>query len=189
MHVSTDTDRAVRRATIQARWGEAGERRLFDNPGVSVEVLKWDRGRNPRGVTLYLTIGTPVTNPQEGHVDEYMLGLDPDAPNAGWVLAALAGLRAQGRGQVRDGSVVSFDEPLWSGTEIDSVLILSSDDEQDRGIPMSDGRHLSLLTVVPVYSEEYGLVRDNGADALLEKWEKLDVEYWNPYRAHPGSLK
>jgi len=187
--MSSDADRDARRKAIQARWGEASERRLFDNPGVSVEVLKWEKGRNPRGVMLYLTIGNTVANPQEGHVEEYMLGLDPDAPNAGWVLAALAGLRAQGRGKVRDGSVVSFDKPLWAGTEIDSVLVISSYDEQDHGIPMTDGRHLSLLTVVPVYSEEYGLVRESGTDALLEKWEKLDVEYWNPFRAHPGNLK
>jgi hypothetical protein len=180
--MSNKADRDLRCAAIEVKWGKATERRLFDNPGISVEVLKWDKGRNPRGVTLYVSVGTPLPAPGDGHVEEYMLGLDPDAFNAGWVLAALAGLRAQGRGRVGNGSVISFDEPLWSGTKMDSVLVMSSHNERDHNIAIGDGRHLSLLTVLPIYDGEHKVVKKYGADALLERWQQIDVEYWDPNR-------
>jgi hypothetical protein len=179
--MSETKDLDVRRACAEARWGVPGESRIFDNPGISIEVLMWPKSMNPTGVTLYVTIGVPLRSPDVSHVEEFVLGLDPDAPNAGWALAALASLRAEGKGRVGHNSTVGFGQPLWPGTRMDSVLILSYGDD-DRNIPMPDGRHLDLLTVLPVFEEEVKFIQSSGTDAFMNRWDHLGVHFWDPYR-------
>lgn len=175
-------DIAIRRAAMVARWGTPSEARTYDNPGSSTDVLKWERGKVTQGVTLYVSAGAPAADPNSGHVDEFVLGLHPDAPGAGWVLAALAGLRANNEGRIGNGSVVSFDEPLWPDTDMKNVLIRYSYSDDDRNIPLSDGRHLSLLSVVPIFDHEHDIVRNQGPDALFEEWQARKVRFINPYR-------
>jgi hypothetical protein len=172
-------ERDARWSAIRATRPEPDEVRVYDYPHLSVEVLKWERWR---GVTCYISIGTPAGLEHGTHVDEYVLALNPDVADAGWVLAALAGLRAERRGRVSNGSVVSFDAPLWDGAGASSVLLLTSYDKRDHMIPMPDGRHLSLLSVLPLFHEEIEVVRTNGHEALLSAWESKDVACWDPFR-------
>jgi hypothetical protein len=176
-----DEDLEMRRATVEKRWGKASEIRVFDNPGISINVLKWNKSANPSGVNLYVTIGTPTPAPSAEHVDEFLLGLDPDAFTAGWVVAALASMRAEKRGRVGHNSTAGFGKPLWDGTRMSGVLVLSYTDE-DRHIAMPDGRHLDLLTVFPVFDEEIKYIQQQGTDAFMDMWEERGVSFWDPFR-------
>lgn len=171
----------LRRDALERQWGsEHGDRRVFDNPGCSVEVLVWRKGTNPLGVNLYMTVGLPQLSDHTRHVEVLMIGLEPDPDNASWLLGAIASLRGLGKWRGSHGSTFTFDEPLWHDTAMSAAMVVEIDDEDL--IELGDGRHISLVRVLPLHSDELPLAIALGPDRFLERCEPIRVPFSNPRR-------
>lgn len=64
------------------------------------------------------------------------------------------------------------DQPLWSGTRLSAWLCLQSMSES---ISVPDFRWISIFGLFPIFPEEVELVRKEGHEALLERFEEHGI--------------
>lgn len=85
------------------------------------------------------------------------------------------------------GSTVTFDESLWSGTEMSAVMLMRSH-QDDALIKYASDRHVEIGVIVPLHKDELSSVKSLGVDQVLEVWENEGVEYWDPFRSPSNAL-
>lgn len=177
------------RDLYRAHWGEPSRRAPFEVGELSIEVYKWAADANPEGVALYATIGAsawPLAGRDPNHRVEFFLGLAPERDDVASALAAL-GLYSAREGVALDhGDTVPADGPLWPGTPMETLLVLRPLRDflpPPPPLELPDGLHVDFLQAVPLFDAEGAFKAEHGAAALLDRWEKAGVPFWNPERA------
>jgi len=174
------------RDLYRAHWGEPSRRARFEVGEFSIEVYKWAADANPEGVALYATVGAseqPMAGHDPNHRVEFFVGLVPERDDVASALAAL-GLYSAREGVALDhGHTVPADGPLWPGTQMETFLVLRPLSDFLPALELSDGLHVDFLQAVPLFDAERAFKAEHGAEALLDRWEKAGVPFWNPERA------
>lgn len=172
------------RQHYRAVWGEPSRDASFNVAGCEVEVMKWDQRRNPEGVNLYATVSCGNLKPVIKHRHELFLGLIPAVDDVAWPLAMAAVQPWLGGTEIGHGHFVTFQEPLWQGCRMPSLLVLRQREELIPVLALPDETHVEFLQVVPAFAEEVRFANQHGALALVELWAEKGVEFWRADR--PG---
>jgi hypothetical protein len=174
------------RDLYRAHWGEPSRQAWFEVGEFDIEIYKWAADANPEGVALYATVGAsarPMVGRDPNHRVEFFLGLVPERDDVSSALAAL-GLYSPREGVALDhGHTVPADGPLWPGTQMQTFLVLHPLSDFLPPLELPDGLHVDYLQAVPLFDTERTFKSAHGAQALLDKWEKAGVPFWNPERA------
>jgi len=168
-----------------ARWGEPSRKAAFRVTGLEVEVYKWDAAINPEGVALYATIGSsahPIAGHDAKHRVEYFLGLQPPQDAVASPLAALAFYSLREGVAVSHGDTVPADRPLWPHTDMHHFLILRPLGDIISPLELPDGIHVDFMQAIPIFDSELAYKSRHSARALVERWQKLRVTFWNSER-------
>lgn len=94
-------------------FGEPSRVAHFKNPGLSVEILKWDADRHPEGVAFYATVGRsgrPLPGLEPTHRIELFTGLLPAVDAVAFPLADVAACS----NALQPGSTFTWSEPFRS---------------------------------------------------------------------------
>lgn len=170
----------------RAHWGEPSRLARFEIGEFEIEAHKWAADANPEGVALYATVGAsarPMIGRDPNHRAEFFVGLVPERDDVVSALAAL-GLYSAREGVALDhGHTVPADEPLWPGTAMRSFLVLRPLSNFLPPLDLPDGLHVDFLQAVPLFDAERAFKSVHGVEALLDRWEKAGVPFWNPERA------
>jgi len=99
------------------------------------------------------------------------------------ILAMLANFHADRRYRLDLGSVVAIGEPWLPRSTCDHLLIC---------LPYTHGPKFEWLRLpgccvrflwaLPITTDEASFGKENGLEALEQKFEALQFDYWNPYR-------
>lgn len=174
------------RDLYRVHWGGPSRQARFEVGEFNIEVLKWAADANPEGVALYATLGAsarPMAGRDPNHRVEFFLGLVPERDDVASALAAL-GLYSAREGTALDhGHTVPADEPLWPGTEMRAFLVLRPLSDFLLPLQLPDGLHVDFLQAVPLFDTERAFKAEHGAEALLQRWEREGVPFWDPERA------
>lgn len=166
-------------------WGEPSRKAVFTTQGHRIEVYKWSADANPEGVNIYATAGTsahPIGGLEPRHRIEFYTGLIPAADDIAKPLAMVALDPILHRTKLGDGHTITYPEPLWRGTAMNSVLILRPVETIIPPFRKSDV-HVEFLQVVPIFASELALIKRGGHRGLLAHWEKKRVPLWDPRRS------
>jgi hypothetical protein len=171
-------------------WGKPSRQAVFRTGSFEIEVYKWDAAATNEGVNLYATLGASAEDmpgAEVGHRVEYFVGLQPGRDDIASPLAAL-GLFARREGKTIDhGHTVPASGPLWPGTDMSAFLVLRQVGEILPALPLPDGVHVEFLQAVPVFDSEIHFKAAQGAEALLQRWERTGTPFWDPgRRAEPA---
>jgi hypothetical protein len=169
-----------------AHWGVPSRRAWFYTGDFEIEVHKWVADATPEGVALYATIGAstrPMLGRDPNHRVEFFLGLLPERDDVASALGALGVYPARERVALEHGHTVPADAPLWPGTEMKAFILLRPLGRLLPPLEVSDGSHVEFLQAVPLYEAERAFSSEHGAEALLDRWEKTGIPFWNPERA------
>ncbi|UWQ81227.1 suppressor of fused domain protein [Leisingera sp. S132] len=150
--------------------------------GCIVQVLKWEQGQTDEGVTMYATIGgnSNLKNAEQGC--EFFIGLTPKVDDIAETLAEAA-LHGCGTSAIpSSGSTITLTQALWSGTTA-KTLMFSDGCEIIPPMNRSDGTQVIFLQLVPLFPAELAYKSANGEEALWQRFEALDVPYWDSQRA------
>lgn len=174
------------RDLCQAHWGEPSRRARFEVGEFGIEIYKWAADADPEGVALYATIGAstrPMLGRDPNHRVEFFLGLVPERDDVGSALAAL-GLYSAREGVTLDhGHTVPADGPLWPGTPMRTFMVLRPLSDFLPPLELPDGLHVDFLQAIPLFDAERAFNSEHGAEALLQRWERDGVPFWNAERA------
>ncbi|GAB2733222.1 suppressor of fused domain protein [Arthrobacter bambusae] len=179
----------LQRGSIQdyllARWGNPTRTAAFEVQRLSIEIWKWAAEATGEGIDIYVTVGASDATPEDvgepRYRAEFMLGLHP-GPDA--VASSFAALGLYGRRNavtVTSGDSVPSDGPLWPGTDMMAFLIL----DQEEVLPpvqLPDGSHVHFLQAIPLHESELAFKRSQGAEALMNWWERKQVPFWESGR-------
>jgi hypothetical protein len=179
------------RDLYRGRWGEPTRQAAFRTENYEMEILKWDAAATDEGVDLYATLGASadeMPGGELGHRVEYFVGLQPGQDEIASALAAL-GLYARREGEnVDHGHTVPADGPLWSGTEMGTFLVMRQLGEILPALTLPDGVHVEFLQAIPIFESERRFKVNNGAEKLLQHWERRGVPFWDPHRKAEPAL-
>lgn len=172
-------------AHYRALWGEPSRKAEFTAFGHRVEVYKWSEDANPEGVNLYATIGCsvyPIVGFNSEHRLELYAGLLPAADDVAKPLAMVALDPILHNTPLSEGHTITYPEPLWRGTAMNSVLIMRP---VEPIIPplRTAGVHVDFLQVVPIFASELAVIRRAGHRGLLAHWQRKRVPLWDPRRS------
>jgi len=174
------------RDLYRAHWGEPSRQARFEVGEFDIEVYKWAADANPEGVALYATIGAsarPMAGRDPSHRVEFFLGLVPERDDVASALAALGLYSAREGTELDHGHTVPADGPLWPGTPMQTFLVLHPLSDFLPPLELPDGLHVDFLQAVPLFDAERAFKAEHGAEALLARWERDGVPFWNPERA------
>jgi len=150
-----------------------------------IEVLKWGSDRHSEGVNLYVTVGWSEhsADSSQEHRVEFFTGFIPENDEIARPLAMLGD-----QDELLDhGHTVSFQEPLWPATSMRTFLVLRPRVELIPVLVFSKRLHVDFLQAIPIYPTELNAKKRSGLDALLARWEKHKVPFWDPQReANPS---
>lgn len=178
---------------LEALWGEPARAAWFQREdGRSYAISKWLPAVTKEGVFLYVTTGaslSPGTGGPSDHRTEFFLGLDEEVDGVAPTLAAVASYAADRGVDLGHGHTIPAGGSLWTGTEMDHILILRQRREVVPSVRL-DATHVEFLQAVPLYQSERDRKVKLGLDGFLEEWEELGVPFWSPRRppAAPDSL-
>jgi hypothetical protein len=167
------------RALYRANWGEPIRRAAFGDD-VLIEVEKWVA----EGVTIYATVGAsnvPALH-DDRHRVEFFTGLTPERDDVALALGHLALYAVTGGDEVEHGHTVPMPGPLWPGTEMRRFLVMRPTGGFLDGLDLPDGLHVVFLQAIPIFDSERELAASIGADALIDRWSKATVPFWDPMR-------
>jgi hypothetical protein len=173
------------RETYRAQWGESARKARFEVEDFAIEVLKWDAGGNREGVNIYATVGAsayPVAGRSLAHRYEFFIGLLPARDEIASGLAALGLYSAREKVELDHGHTVPTGDPPWPGSAMIAFLVVRPLSEFLPAIQLPDQVHVEFLQAIPIYASERAFKASHGAEALLERWEKAGVPFWNPDR-------
>lgn len=172
------------RDLYRARWGEPARTARFEVAGFAIEVLKWDADATTEGVTMYATVGAsawPIVGRAASHRVEYFLGLLPACDDVASAFAALGLYAAREGVEVDHGHTVPAGGSLWPGTGMSAFLVVRPLADFLPPFEMPDA-HVDFLQAIPLYESERAFKAVHGAEALLERWERAGVPFWDPRR-------
>jgi hypothetical protein len=169
-----------------AHWGEPSRRARFEVGEFEIEVCKWAADANSDGVALYATVGAsarPMVGRDPNHRVEFFVGLVPERDDVASALAALGLFSAREGVALDHGHTVPADGPLWPGTQMQTFLVLRPLRDFLPPLELPEGLHVDFLQAVPLFDGERAFKSEHGAEALLQRWEREGVPFWNPERA------
>ncbi len=177
-------DRVRSHYVNQPGWGEPSREAEYTFGDETYEVYKWDAKRHPDGVNFYATNGASSYVPaSRKHRFEIFMGLLPEADDVALSLAKAASFPTREKTDVSDGDTITFQDPLWPGTAMRSLLITRPLQELVPQLKLEDGTHAEFLQALPLHDSELALIKKEGPEALLERWRSAPrVKYWNPNR-------
>lgn len=172
---------------LEGLWGEPARAAWFRREdGRSYVIAKWLPAATQEGLFLYVTAGAsliPAVGGSGDHRTEFFLGLDGEVDDVAAALAAVASYAADRGVALGHGHTIPAGGPLWTGTQMDHVLILQQRAEVVPPVRL-DRLHVEFLQVVPIYESERDRKVELGLAAFMEEWEELGVPFWSPSR-HP----
>jgi hypothetical protein len=170
----------------RAHWGEPSRRARFEFGEFDIEIDKWAADANPEGVAIYATVGAserPMMGRDPNHRVEFFLGLAPERDDVASALAGLGLYSAREGVPVDHGHTVPAVRPLWPETQMQTFLVLHPLRDFLPPLELPEGLHVDFLQAVPLFDAERAFKSEYGAEALLERWERAGVPFWNPERA------
>jgi hypothetical protein len=171
-----------------ARWGPPSREARFDARDYGISILKWAADATSEGVALYATAGAsewPLSGRDPNHRIELYTGLLPERDDIASAFAAL-GLYSVREGVALDhGHTVPNDGPLWPDTRMDVFLVTRPPEPLLPALDLSEGLHVEFLQVTPIYRSERAFKVEHGTEALIERWKRAGVPFWNPNRPDP----
>jgi hypothetical protein len=84
--------------------------------------------------------------------------------------------------RVDHGHTVPAGSPLWPGTDMTTLLVVRPVGEILPALTLADGVHVEFLQVIPIFESERRFKVAQGVDALLERWERAGMPFWDPRR-------
>lgn len=169
-----------------AVFGEPSQRASLRIDSYPAEVFKWDAAANPHGVAFYASVGASrdlLSGIDPSHRVEFFIGLLPEQDGVARSLAMVTLDPVLHGSTLGPGQTLAYPEPLWSGTEMSSFLILRPQVEMVPDLVLDDSVHVEFLQLVPLYAGELGFKVARGADALMVEFERAAVPFWDPNRA------
>jgi hypothetical protein len=170
----------------RARWGEPSRRARFEVEGLGIDVLKWDAEASPEEAALYATVGAstwPLNGRDPEHRVEFFAGLLPEQDGIASALGALGLYHVRERLVLDHGHTVPAGGPLWPGTAMDSLLVMRPRAGFLPALQVPNGVHVEYLQAIPIYESDRAFKAEHGAEALLRRWERERVQFWDPNRA------
>lgn len=162
--------------------GEPSDVYWFEDEDGRIEVWHWEP--DDTGFHAFATLGAceRLAGCCNSRV-EFHMGLlaSPDG-----LAESLANFAVEGMGNNTAPvpcQIFTLPEPLWAGTEAQSLLVFPEDDEERVLAPFPHkGTTVDFLWLVPVFRNEVDLVKEQSAGALLARFEEQETEFWDPYR-------
>ncbi len=167
-------------------WGAPERTARFTAFGHTAYVYKWDEGTHPEQVNFYATNGASAHQMQGGapeHRVELFAGLTPGADEIAKALAMASIDPVLHETSIGHGHTITYQEPLWAGSEMCSFLIIRPRSEIVPILLTSDELHVNFLQAIAVFPSEVEFNKLHGADALLRSWQSRGVAFWNPHRS------
>lgn len=174
----------VRRCYV-ARWGEPSREARFNVDSFSIEIYKWDESVNREGVTIYATNGAstwPIRGRAANHRLEFFVGLSPEEDGIASPLAALGLYAIRENTDVDHGHTVPAGQPLWSGTQMKSFLVMRPRIAFLAPLEVGGEVHVHFLQAIPIFESERMFNAERGIAALLDRWEKKKMPFWRADR-------
>jgi hypothetical protein len=168
-----------------ARWGEPSRTADFRVGEFTVSVYKWSSEATPEGVNLYATVGASapsMAGRDPLHRVEFFIGLLPEMDAVASPLAALALYSARAGVAVDHGHTVPSDGALWPGTKMRRFLVMRPVSDIIQPLSLADGTHIEFLQALPMFDSEMAYKTEHSAEALLERWHRAKVPFWDPNR-------
>src|SRR5690348_9709442 len=137
-----------------AVFGDPSRRASFRIDSYTAEVFKWEPSANPHGVAFYSSIGAsrdPLSGLEPSHRVEFFIGFLPEQDGVARPLAMVAIDPILHGSALGPGQTVTYPEPLWTGTEMCSLLILRPQHALVPDLVLDDGVHVEFLQLVPIY--------------------------------------
>ena len=134
---------------------------------------------------MYATVGASahvIAGYDVDHRIEMFVGLAPAQDDVAKPLAMLVAEAVVSHVPLGHGSSVSFDEPLWDGTEMRAFLLLRPRAEIVPPLAVKDGPHVEFLQAIPLFASEIFYKTRHGAEGLVGAWEQAAVAFWDPAR-------
>jgi len=169
----------------RARWGEPSRRANFQVGEFDVDVWKWAADATTEGVCLYATMGAsdrPMVGRDTKHRVEFFVGFLPELDAVASPLAALALYSAREGVAVDHGHTVPVDGQLWPGTSMSRFLVMRPLGDIIEPLTLGDGTHIEFLQALPIFESEAAYKAAHSAEALLDRWERAHVAFWDPNR-------
>jgi hypothetical protein len=175
---------AVRDA-YRARWGDPARSARFEIGDLVIEVLKWEARDHPEQVTLYATVGTsarPLAGRSPAHRLEFFLGMLPARDEIASAFAALGAYPVRENAVIGHGHTIPAGGPLWPTSPMSTFLVVRS---RPGFLPPLDtgDAHVDFLQAIPIFESERAFKVKHGVEALLDRWEKAGVPFWDPGRS------
>lgn len=173
------------RAHYVAVLGEPARSATFRVDAYAAEVLKWDAAANTHGVALYCSIGAsrdPLRGLGLTHRIELFVGFQPPCDDAARVLAMVALDPVIHGSALGHGQTFTYPEPLWSGTEMRTFLVLEPRVEIIPELALPGRVHVRFLQLIPLFGSELELKVQQGEASLMTEFERAAVPFWDPYR-------
>ena len=156
------------------------EAEFVTSDGNRVEIYKWNEEQTGEGVAMYTTLGASKVLGDSQSTCEFFIGLTPEVDN---IVQALAEVALHGNGTDRvpnSGDTITLAYDLWPGTKARSFMF--SDGDEVLPSTKSDGKEVHFIQLVPLYDSELQYKKEYGEGALWNKFESLQVPYWDSER-------
>ena len=153
---------------------------LKDSSGTNIILLKWEEGNNEEGVCIYATIGASSILGDKDMGCEFFIGLIPEQDD---VIYSLAEAAVDGNGSKNiplSGDTITLTYDLWKGTHAKTYMFRNDDLLLEPII--LEGKHIRFIKLIPLFSNELEYKKTHGEKALIEKFELLNVPFWDPKR-------
>lgn len=163
-------------------YGEPTRKAEFKSPeGAVVQVFKWDESQTDEGVTMYATLGANRNLGDASESCEFFIGMTPSADSIAEALAEIA-LHGNGTTDIpNSGDTTTLAYELWSGTQA-KTFMFTDGDEIISPIKDESGKQVWFIQLLPLFERELAYKKENGEEALWEKFEEVEVPYWNSSR-------
>jgi hypothetical protein len=180
------SDRSTGEAVAEhytAHLGSPDNRTRFSRDSASVEVWTWAPQSTGEGVWLHATIGASTLvdglASQPAHRHEFFLGLADAHDGAERRIASLAGYAHDTEDVPEHGHTVSTEKPLWSGTEMTTLLVLRPLEPILPPLLVSDDVHVLFLQAIPLHAAERDFKARMSAEHLMREFEQRNVPFWD----------
>lgn len=170
---------------LAALWGGPSRTAEFSRGDKRVRVLKWSEQQTGEDVAIYATVGIsdqPLGPSNEAHRAELFLGFRPEEDRIAQPLASLAFSSSPENPYFLHGHTVTFQEPLWDGTEMSAVLLMYPREAVIADLRVHD-QHVRFVQVIPLFMSELEFKKATSAEALVEYWAQRKQPFWNPRRS------
>jgi len=165
-------------------FGSPKDSETIESDGVNVEICTWPSPLAESTGVLVATLGgamVPAPDPSSNHRYEFFALLNPGLTKISRILAELATYSLSEGVGLGDSHSVDFQRPLSEFNEMHQVLLIRPADDFLPTLA-AGAVHVEFLEVIPVFAAEVSFKQEHGLGALVEKWEALEVQFWNPAR-------